>query len=151
MINGFSAIVQKDIGLMFDAVCGKIESKEENLDKVYQAGIRILAAAGMFAGIVLAAGALPFVVTAPVGGLLIMGLAVGVFALSHDVFVMSKNHTEQKALLKGAKANVKAFAQDGWDFLKGKKSLTDAPRQPLTENTFLRPLWDKAFAVAQAA
>ena len=153
MIEKFFTTVQEDMVLVIDRISGQ-ETKDEVANseqdkKVALAAIRIIAAFGMVIGIITGASAIPFLATATVGALFKMTLGAAIYAIFHDLFVMSKNATDQRSAVNAVGAVAKSIFSDVVDLFTGKKDIKDAPRQPVTENTIFRPLWDAAFARVQ--
>lgn len=147
MIQNFSTILQKDVLLVIDDISGKrpkgVDKKEQDI-KVGHAALRIFGALAMAVGIIFAVGALPYFAAAPVGALLKMAFGASIYALGHDIFVMSKNITDQMKPAKAAVETAKSFISNIFSYVTGEKDIDDAPSQPVTNGTFFRPLWDEA-------
>jgi hypothetical protein len=140
MIQNFSTIIQQDVVRIFNFATNKLPHDREQIEKVTLASLRVLGAALMGLGVLAAASAIA--ASTPVGAVLILATAVSVFALGHDIFVMSKNESEQRNPIQWIKKGVKGFVNDFADLVQGKKDQNDAFRKPNTEGTFLRPIWD---------
>lgn len=148
MINGFFTTVQQDAVMIYDSLSGKLSQDSQKDKKVALAAFRIFAAVAMGSALFFGATALPFLATAPAGALFKMAFAAACYALAHDVFVMADNVSNQSAPVNGLAAIGKSLWEDIVDVVKGKKNGNAAPRQPVTENTFYRPLWDAALTRA---
>jgi len=146
MINGFFNTVQTDAVLVLNHFKGKLDANQEQDQKVALAAVRLIASLGMLLGGLTVLTAAPYLAAAPVGALLKMALGAGMYALSHDAFVMAQNTSDQQHVGKVVFAGVKGFIHDIKDLLDGKKGVNDAARHPVTENTFFRPLWDEIIA-----
>lgn len=154
MIDKFFTTVQEDMVLVIDRISGQDAkngaANSEQDKKVALAAIRIFAAFAMGVGIIVGASAVPFLATATVGALFKMAFGVAIYAIFHDLFVMSKNATDQMNAVNAVGAVAKSIFNDVVDLFTGKKDIKGAPRQPVTENTLFRPLWDAAFARVQS-
>lgn len=146
MIQGFFTTIQEDLVLLGNRLRGKTEPTDENNKKVAFAALRVFATLGMGVGVLIVASVLPSFASEPVGTLFKIAAGAAIYAFNHDVFVMAKNATEQMALLPAVAAVGNSIWEDVVDLFKGKKEVDDAPRQPVTENTLFRPLWDAAIA-----
>ncbi len=145
MIQYFGNMVQQDGIQLYKYFNNSSQYSDDAANKkVYLAGVRVLSALGMVIGGFIAISSLPHFLFNPLGAAGQVALGLALFALSHDVFVMAKNETEQDANpAQKVAANVLGLVKDVIDLAKGQKDINDAPRQPITEGTFFRPLWDK--------
>lgn len=135
MIQGFTAIVQEDLALNINYLKSDAPTQDQK-KKVNLAAIRQLAILVM--GIGLHVGIKAFF-TASIGG---TTLGVLLYALGHDVFKMSHNESKLESLSERVKAVGQTFWNDLKDFWHGNLENRTAQRQPITEGTLLRPLWD---------
>lgn len=139
MIEGFGTLIQHD-GIQVAKYLAGNDMQEQ---KVYLSGVRVLSALGMVIGGLITISAIPTFFANPVGAVIIAAAGAAIYAASHDVFVMAKNQTVQEAnKYQKGKAGVMGFVKDVIDLANGQKDLDDAPRNPITEGTFFRPLWD---------
>ncbi len=143
MIQGFSKVVQADFDLLVNTIKGNRPNHENHNQRVNLAAARMFALLGMAGSIIGGCIALRKTSTSFVGGAFIAALSAGVFALSHDVFVMAKNASEQMNFFNRVVNEVAAVVHDIKDILKGNKDVQDVPRQAITKDTLLRPLWDR--------
>jgi hypothetical protein len=144
MIHGFFDIVQQDIAYLrnFTAEIQKKDQKEEVASKVNIAAGRCFMASIMALSVMM--GLFAFRASTAIDGLLKLATAVSFYVLSHDVFVMLTN--SEKGPLGQALAVGQGILADLQDLWNGNKTLEDVPRHYLTQGTFLRPMWDMAFA-----
>lgn len=146
IIKDFFSTIQKDMVLIFDKVSGNLTNQTDQDKRVAFACLRIFATMGMGIGILVAASALPRFAPAPVATLFKMGFGALIYAFNHDVFIISKNSTDQLSPLNQVAAAAKSLWKDLFDIAAGKKNNNIAPNQPLTEDTLFQPLWNECFA-----
>ena len=143
MIAGFSKIVQDDMRLLVDTIKGNWPNHENHDKKVGLAAARMFALLGMAFSILGGCIALRKTSTSLAGAAFIAAMSAGLFALSHDGFVMAKNSSEQMNFFNRVVNKVAAVVHDMKDIMNGNKDLQDVPRQAITQDTLLRPLWDR--------
>lgn len=146
MIQGFSTIIPQDVAQIIDHMKGRGPQTGDQARRVGLAALRMFATLGMALALIIAASSLTIIASAPVGAVLLVALGVTLYALCHDIFIMSKNETEQMHLVGRTKATVKSLRQDFKDIWQGKKSLDDARRFTITQGTLFRPLWETLLA-----
>lgn len=148
MIQGFAGIVQNDFSILCE---GKVDTEQEQ-NKLTRAAVRTLSALGMAFAVVL--GVRAIAATTVLGAFAKLAIAVGIYVLSHDRFIMSWN------LDKPAKNQGKDFVNNildadknklfdiGKKIFKGEDPFEEKENKKLvahffTQGTILRPLWDK--------
>jgi hypothetical protein len=141
MINDFCNIVQQDIANIGQFIRKPEKSSKEQDEKVAKAAIRMLTILGMALALSSGIGALT---TLGVGSLFKLASAGLIFAICHDMFVITAN--SEKGVVQQLAAVGKGFFADLNDLVTGNKTLNSAPRHPLTDGTILRPFWDIAVA-----
>lgn len=146
MIPGFFTDIQRDVVLVIDRCTGKIKSDQEQDKRVALAALRIIAAIGMAVAVLLTVSAVAYLPFAPAGSIVQGAFGLMLYATCHDIYIMSKNISEQMNTVNKAVAIGTSILSDIKDLWNGKKDINDSPRHPMTENTFFRPLWDAAIA-----
>lgn len=109
MIQGFTTIIQKDFARITKYFEDKEAKSVEQNVKVTLAAARIITAIGMTFAALFALRALTFLAEAPIGAILKIAFAVGFYALSHDIFVMSKVYRNHSIMTKDT------FLKPLWD------------------------------------
>lgn len=143
MIQGFVDIVKNDATLLYKQFqqSWPAKSKQQN-EIINRATVRLFATFGMAVGVVV--GIKAFSAASTLGALTNLAVATGLYALSHDVFVMAWNHDKQ--ILE----QVKDLGKNLLDIVKDKlDNLADPSKAKkiksthfYTQDTLLRPLWD---------
>ena len=144
--QNFIKTIQEDGLLIYNSLTGKTTKTPESAQKVTLAALRIITTVGMAIASLYLLYTLPFYFSYPIGTILKVAIAVTCLLVDRDLFVMSKNATDQMGVVKNALATGKALWQNLKDFASETKTVDDAPTHPLTENTFFRPFWDAAIA-----
>ncbi len=145
MIQNFFNTVQKDLMRLAEYTAIEHPTKDQE-QRVGAAALRTIAVCGMaFAAII---GVAAFTATTPLGAILTLATAVTLYAISHDVFVIGLN--TEKGMVGQVIGLGKGLIEDFADMWNGDRNIDDAPRHFLTEGTFLRPVWDVAFATLHA-
>ncbi len=136
MIYGLLQTVQEDIQVLQHWIK---KEKIPNLKEEDQEHRIQVATARMFAGIAMAFGGLwtfsllTFIIGIPVKIALNLAMAVGLYALAHDVFVMSHNAVRPE-FQKGLQAKL-------MELFKGNEVREKERACQFTQGTFLQPVW----------
>lgn len=142
-IPNFSTTFKEDIKFLEDYYF--VEKEEESKvpqKKIDNASTRMFSVFGMALSVNIALKA--FTAATAIGALSNVACAASLYAVNHDVFIMARN--ADKGILEQSAAIANGIFSDFKDLCTGKKKFGDVQRQPLTEGTILRPLWDKVLS-----
>lgn len=144
MIENFQ-LIQHDMIQVGSYINKKINNQRvdsQTEQKAYLSGVRVIGALGMVLGGLITLSAVPALFLNPFAGAAVAALGLTILGVSHDLFIMAKNETEQKNPVSKGFATAKVAFQHGKDVAKGKKKLQDLPKQSVTEGTIFKPFWD---------
>jgi hypothetical protein len=136
MIYGIFQIIQDDAKVLAHWAKGEeIEdiNEEEQQQRIQVAASRMLAFVGMAFGSLWALSLLTFVITIPAKIILKLATAIGIYALAHDIFVMSQNANQQE-FQQGVKSRLMGL-------FRGQEELEEDRASQFTHGTFLQPGW----------
>lgn len=123
----------------------KSNLQEQNM-KVAFAALRIIAAVGLAISAGVAVSLTFALPVTPILALIKLGVTVLVGSICYDAFIIANNGTAQMDKLKGSWVKAMSLASDILDLCAGKKQITSAPRQPLTNGTIWQKYWDISFS-----
>jgi hypothetical protein len=138
-------LLQHDIIQVGSYINKKINNRRidaQTEQKTYLSGVRIIGALGVVFGGLITLSALPAMFLNPFAGAAVAALGLVILGVSHDLFVMAKNESEQKNPVNKGVAVVKTAANHVKDVAQGKKKVEDLPKQSITDGTIFQPFWD---------
>lgn len=139
MIYGLFRTIEDDGRLLTRWVNGKVfngPQVNESSQKIQDAALRMLAVSAMlFSGLWLLK-IMTFLVTVPFGILFKLSVAISIYALSHDVFIMIQNHAQeaQKGIAQGV-------YEGALRYLRGMNAQPEDQARQFTHGTYLQPVW----------
>lgn len=138
--QNFIKTVQDDFDTVF---ISKERPSTELNTRVRLAALRLITAVGMAIGSLYLLYTLPFYFSHPFGTILKVAFTVTCMAFERDLFVISKNATENLNVFVRAAGEVSNKFKDLKDKIFGNKEKGEAPSHPITENTIFRTYWDR--------
>jgi hypothetical protein len=144
-IDEFFPIIKDDLSFLATNKLGWGASNEVK-QKVALAALRTLAALGMALSTAVGVSFLFSLPFSPVVSLIQLGVTTLAFSVCYDLFVISKNGTDQMGKVQKVAAQVQGFVanvKDVFDHLVGKKQTGSAPHKPLTTGTIWESVWNK--------
>lgn len=135
MIYGLLHTIQEDAVVLAHWIGGKnvSEGGEDQQERVQIAASRMLAFIGMAFGSLWTLSLLTFVVTLPAKIVMKLATAVGVYALAHDIFIMSQNASQQTFR--------ESVSSRLMGLFRGQEALEEERAEQFTHGTFLQPFW----------
>lgn len=143
MIHNYVETMAQDLALLLAAVDVPCYSKGEQ-EKVKHAALRVFASFGMAFSV---AKGVQAVVSESGFNLSKLSRAVGLYALSHDVFVVSQN--TEKGMWGDARAGFTFAFNRSKEAMSGRKNGFPPTPHPFAEGTFCNPLWSAYFSSKQ--
>lgn len=139
MIYGLFQTIENDAGLLTRWVrqnVSKGPKVNEDSQKIQDAALRMLAVTAMVFSGLWCLKILTFMVTVPLGILFKLSIAVSLYALSHDIFIMIQNHAQEveKGITQGIYEGAMAY-------LRGVKAQQEEQARQFTHGTYLQPIW----------
>lgn len=141
-IDEFFPIIKDDLSFLATNKLGWGASNEVK-QKVALAALRTLAALGMA---IAAAFGVSFIVSlpfSPVVSLIQLGVSALAFSVCYDLFVISKNGSDQMNKVQKVIGKVQGLFWDTVDLISGKKQAGSGPRQPSTAGTIWESVWNE--------
>ncbi len=139
MIYGLFRTIEDDGRLLTRWVNEKVfkgPKVNENSQKIQDAALRMLAVSAMFFSGLWLLKIMTLMVTVPLGILFKSSVAISIYALSHDVFIMIQNHAQeaQKGIAQGA-------YEGALRYLRGVNVQPEDQARQFTHGTYLQPIW----------
>lgn len=137
MIHGMIATIRADASVLIHWFKGEefdLEPGEEREQRVQLAAFRMLAAITMALGALWAIQIVTFVVTFPAKILFQLVLAISLYAVAHDVFIMSQNANQQDFTPLKPKPYL-------FGLFRGQEVTEEEQARKFTHGTFVQPIW----------
>lgn len=131
MIYHFIQTIPEDTHILSQWIKGESVSEDDGKDqqqKVHVAALRMLACLGMAFGALWGVSLFTFVLSVFLTILWRLSTAVGMYAISHDVFIMCQNVSQEPQLLS-------LFRE------RGQEEVEDQLLHQLTDGTLIQPFW----------
>jgi hypothetical protein len=141
MIYGLIQTIQEDTSVLTNWMRGQKNpplANDDQSDRIQVAAFRMIASFVMALGALWTLSLLAFVATIPLKFTLRLAVAVSLYALAHDVFIMSQNST-QTDFRQGFQARL-------FNLFRGQEAIQEERARQFTHGTFLQPLWMYIYA-----
>ena len=136
MIYGLVQTIQEDTSFLSNWMIGvgiPDVNSDDQQHRIQVAALRMIAVMTMTLGVLWTVSILIFAVTVPLKLALRLAIAVGIYAMAHDVFIMSHNYA-QPGFRVGYSARL-------FNVFRGQEVIQEERARQFTHGTLLQPLW----------